>query len=246
MQEFGIIGKTLAHSFSKKYFEEKFKQENISDCIFNEYSLNNIEEITELIKNKPNLKGFSVTIPYKEAIISYLDDMDDIVKEIGACNSVKVDNGKLIGYNTDVTGFLESFMSMYEVQYFNAIILGNGGASKAVKYALEQLSIDSLIVARNPKNNDEISWNNLTPEHFKEANIVINTTPLGTFPNINEYPDIPYSEFSEHFLAFDLIYNPEETIFLKNAREQRSKTINGYYMLEIQAEKSWEIWNHNI
>ena len=243
MREFGIIGKTLVHSFSKKYFEEKFKKEGITNCVFNQYSLKRIEEIKGLIINNPNIEGFSVTMPYKEAIIPYLDEMDDIVKEIGACNCVKVKHGKLIGYNTDVIGFLESFLTMYEVHYFNAIILGNGGASKAVKYALEQLSIDSTFIARNPKNKDDIQWNTLSKEHFKEANIVINTTPLGTFPNIEEFPDIPYSEFNEHILAFDLIYNPEETIFLKNAKEKGAKTINGFEMLEIQADNAWEIWN---
>jgi len=243
MQEFGIIGKTLVHSFSKRYFDEKFKNEGISDCIFNQYTLENIDEIKSLISSNPNLKGFSVTIPYKEAIIPYLDEMDDIVEDIGACNCVKIEDGKLKGYNTDVLGFLESFLTMYEIHYFNAIILGNGGASKAVKYALEQLSIESTIVARNPRNKDEIQWNSLDSEQFKKANIVINTTPLGTFPSIEEYPQISYTELNEHFLAFDLIYNPEETIFLKNAREQGAKTINGYEMLEIQADKAWEIWN---
>jgi len=243
MQEYGIIGKSLVHSFSKKYFEEKFKSVGILDSKFKEYSLDNIEEITKLIQNNQNLKGFSVTIPYKEAILPYLDDMDEVVKEIGACNCVKVENGELKGFNTDVLGFLESFLTMYEVNYFNAIILGNGGASKAVRYALEQLSIDSLIVARNPKHNDELPWNKLSSQHFNAANVVVNTTPLGTFPNVDEFPDIPYSEFSEHHLAFDLIYNPEETVFLKNAKKQEAKTINGYEMLQIQADKAWEIWN---
>ncbi len=243
MQEFGIIGKTLAHSFSKKYFEDKFKKNNITNCVFNEYELNRIEDIQTLISNNPNLKGFSVTIPYKEAILPYLDDMDDIVKDIGACNCVKIDNGKLIGYNTDVIGFLESFLTMYEVHYFNAIILGNGGASKAVKYALEQLSIESTIIARNPKSKNEIQWNTLNQKQYKEANIIVNTTPLGTFPNVNDFPDIPYDIFNDQVLAFDLIYNPDETIFLKKAKDKDAKTINGYEMLEIQADNAWEIWN---
>jgi shikimate dehydrogenase len=242
MEKYGIIGKTLVHSFSKKYFENKFENENISDTEFNEYELENIEEITKLVSNNPELKGFSVTIPYKEAIIPFLDEADDAVKEIGACNCVKVENGKLIGYNTDTLGFLESFLTMYEIHYFKAVILGNGGASKAVVNALEELSIDSLIVARNPKNKEEINWNDLNESHFEDVNIVVNTTPLGTFPNIDEFPNIPYSIFNEHFLAFDLIYNPEKTIFLKNAEENRAKIINGYDMLQFQADRAWEIW----
>jgi len=242
MKKYGIIGKSLVHSFSKKYFEDKFKNENISDVEFLEFEIENIEDIKALIKDHPELKGFSVTIPYKEAIIPFLDETDKVVQEIGACNCVRIENGKLIGYNTDTSGFLESFLTMYEMHYFKAIILGNGGASKAVIHALEELSIDSLIVARNPKNESEILWSDLNSKHFEDANIIVNTTPLGTFPNIDEYPDIPYSEINRHFLAFDLVYNPEKTVFLQKAEKNGAKIINGYDMLQFQAEEAWEIW----
>jgi len=243
MKQYGLIGKTLSHSFSAKYFNEKFEKEGITDCHYELFELENIADIHQLLQKNPNLRGFNVTIPYKEAILPYLDELDIVVQEIGACNCVKVEDGKLIGYNTDVDGFMPTFLALMEMHHDKAIVLGNGGAAKAVIYSLEQWSLDPLVVARNPKNEKELPWNELTEEMVNSHKIIINTTPIGMWPHVNDFPDIPYQGIDRFHLVYDLIYNPEKTLFLKKAEEQDATIKNGMEMLEQQAETAWIIWN---
>ncbi|RLD45440.1 MAG: shikimate dehydrogenase [Bacteroidetes bacterium] len=243
MRKYGLIGKTLKHSFSKKYFDNKFKEENIIDCSYELYELARIEDIKQLLSDNPDIEGLNITLPYKESVIPFLDELDESVKDTDACNCIKITNGKLIGYNTDKEGFLEAFLSVMIMDYHNMLILGNGGASKAVAAALDELSLEYTIVARNPKHKDDLNWKNLTTEHITDANVIINTTPLGMFPNTEQFPDIPYEAISRVQLAFDLIYNPEKTEFLKRAEAQGAEIENGMYMLELQADKAWEIFN---
>ncbi len=242
MREFGLIGKTLKHSFSANYFNAKFLAEGIYGCNYQLFELENISELPKLITEHPNLRGFNITIPYKESILPYLDDMDDMVKEIGACNCVKIENGKLFGYNTDVVGFTNSILPLIEYQHHKALILGNGGAAKAVIYALEQMSIAFQVIARNPKNKTELAWRNLSEDIVKECKIIINATPIGMWPKEDAFPDIAYNALSQFHLAFDLIYNPEATQFLQKAAVQGAKTQNGLEMLELQAEAAWAIF----
>jgi len=243
MFQYGLIGKSLSHSFSAKYFNDKFEKEGITDCSFELFELDSIEQVRDLVKNNPNLKGFSVTIPYKEAILPYLDELNVVVEDIQACNCVKVVDGKLIGYNTDIDGFMSSFLAIMEMHHDKAIVLGNGGAAKAVIHSLEQWSLDPLVVARNPKNENEITFDKLTEEIINEHKIIVNTTPVGMYPNVDECPDIPYSGIDRFHLVYDLIYNPEKTLFLQKAEAQDATIKNGMEMLEQQAETAWIIWN---
>ncbi len=243
MRKFGLIGKSLKHSFSKDYFNSFFKNEGISDAEYNLYELDDITKITELLKHNKDICGLNITIPYKESIIPFLDVSDDIVKETGACNCVKIVNNKLYGYNTDVYGFMHSFLALMQTHHHKAIILGNGGAAKSVIYSLEQLSIDYTIIARKPKNNTEIAWSNFKEEHISQSNIIINTTPIGMYPYIEDFPQLPYSALNRFHLVYDLIYNPEKSVFLQKAESQDATIKNGMEMLVLQAEESWRIWN---
>ncbi len=242
MREFGLIGKTLQHSFSAKYFNDKFQNEGITDCNYQLFELENIEDIRGLISNSPNLQGFNITIPYKESIIPYLDVVDDVVREIGACNCVKIINGKLHGFNTDVIGFMISILPLIEPQHHSAIILGNGGSSKAVIYALEQMSIDHQVIARNTRDKNEILWQDINKALIEEHKVIINTTPLGMWPKVDDFPNIPYEAIDRFHLAFDLIYNPTTTKFLEKADAQDAEIKNGMEMLTEQAEAAWGIW----
>lgn len=242
MREFGLIGKTLQHSFSAKYFNDKFQNEGITDCNYQLFELENIEDIRGLISSSPNLKGFNITIPYKESIIPYLDVVDDVVREIGACNCVKIINGKLHGFNTDVIGFMISILPLIEHQHHSAIILGNGGSSKAVIYALEQMSIDYQVIARNARDKNEILWQDINKALIEEHKVIINTTPLGMWPKVDDFPNIPYEAIDRFHLAYDLIYNPTTTKFLEKADAQDAVIKNGMEMLTEQAEAAWGIW----
>lgn len=241
MKTFGLIGKNIDYSFSRNYFEEKFKNENIKNHSYVNFDLENIQQITDVF-NQSN-SGYNVTIPYKEQIIPYLTKLSPEASVIGAVNTIKIhENGNLEGFNTDFYGFLESLKPHLQPKHKRALVLGTGGASKAVVFALKMLNIETLVVSRNPKNT-EISYKDISEEIFTNHLIVINTSPIGTFPNIKSAPAIPYSYFTRNHIAYDLIYNPEETQFLKNAKLQNAKTINGLKMLILQAEKAWEIWN---
>jgi shikimate dehydrogenase len=244
MKTYGLIGFRLSHSFSKKYFTEKFIKEGIEDCVYENFQLDTIKEFTALVNTDANFKGFNVTIPYKEDVIPFLDELDEAAQEIGAINVIKVqDDGKLIGYNSDYYGFrdtLEKFISLGK--HHNALVLGTGGAAKAVVTALKHLNIPYQYVSRK-KGNGILSYDELNEQIIKEHTIIINTSPLGMYPDIDSYPDIPYQFLTSNHYLYDLVYNPEETVFMKKGIEKGAHVLNGLPMLIGQAEKAWEIWN---
>jgi shikimate dehydrogenase len=246
MRRFGLIGFPLSHSFSKKFFTQKFAAENISGCAYELFPIENIELFPKLIAQDRELEGINVTIPYKLAVIPYLDEIDEAAAQIGAvnCIAVKRGNGKLFlkGYNTDAYGFEESLAPMLEPHHSKALVLGDGGAAKAVKYVLNKLGIPFLVVTRKP-GSDTVLYDRITAEVLKEYTILINTTPLGMSPDYESCPEIPYESLSDRHLAYDLVYNPEETVFLRRSRERGAKIKNGIEMLHLQAERSWYIWN---
>jgi len=241
--KFGLIGKNIDYSFSRGYFSKKFKAENLPHSYIN-FDLDNISQFENIFQVSENIKGLNVTIPYKEAIIPYLDKLNKRAKKIGAVNTIKITKkGKLIGYNTDYYGFKKSLKPHLNKHHKKALILGTGGASKAIAHALKQLKIDFYFVSRSKKENVSFIYSELTEETIKSHQILINCSPVGTHPNVNECPDIPYYGISENHILYDLIYNPEQTKFLKLGDSQNAITVNGLKMLELQAEKSWEIWN---
>lgn len=247
MHRFGLIGHPLGHSFSKAYFTEKFQSEGL-DCEYQNFDLVEISLIQQLVADHPDLKGFNVTIPYKEAIIPYLDEIDETAEEVGAVNTVKVlSDGRMIGYNTDVIGLYTIFPRALPwvdgvLPLRGALVLGTGGASKAVQYVLKKNNIPFHLVSRDP-NKGHFTYENLTPAIIKEHLLIINATPVGMAPNINEAPLIPYEVLTPQHVLFDLIYNPEETQFLRNGKAKGAQTFNGLTMLYAQAKASWEIWN---
>ena len=241
MKLFALIGHPLGHSFSKSYFTEKFEREYIDAC-YDLFDLASINELPRLLASHPDLCGFNVTIPYKEAIIPYLDELDDVAQEVGAVNTVKVlPNGKMKGYNTDVLG-LEHLTSRFSLPNSQpALLLGTGGASKAVQYVLRKNGIPFHLVSRSSGKAD-FTYDELTTDIIKSHLLIVNATPVGMFPHIEEAPLIPYEAITNQHILFDLIYNPEETRFLRHGREHKADTINGIGMLHAQAEASWEIW----
>jgi len=244
MKTYGLIGRSLGHSFSEKYFSEKFQNENIHDCQYRNFEIENIHEEIPILKRNPELKGLNITIPYKTEIISFLDAMSDECRQINACNCIKIKEGKWFGFNTDVTGFEKSFSPYLKPFHKKALVLGTGGASNAVAFILIKLGIDFLKVSRRQNQSvSVISYEDISEEKMTEFKIVINTTPLGTFPNINECPPLPYESVSGQHYFFDLIYNPPKTLFLSLAEKQGAIIENGSQMLAIQAEESWKIWN---
>ena len=242
MRLYGLIGYPLTHSFSKKYFTEKFEKEGLADCRFENFPIASVNELKNILRDQPELLGFGVTIPHKETVISFLNESDNAVKKIKACNCIKIRNGKLIGYNTDVIGFERSLRSVLQPQYKKALILGTGGSAKAVEYVLKQLHILYRYVSRKPSAQN-FSYEQLTPKVIEDTDLIINTTPLGMFPNIIQAPDIPYEALSDKHLLFDLIYNPEKTLFLKKGEERGAAIKNGLDMLKILAEENWMNWN---
>jgi shikimate dehydrogenase len=240
--QFGLVGKNIDYSFSKSYFGEKFKKLNLSDYSYENLDFESIVEFPEYIKLNPTITGLNVTIPYKQAIIPFLDKLSKRAIEIGSVNTIKVTkSGKLKGFNTDYIGFQKSLEPLINTYHKKALILGTGGASKAVAYALKQIGIYYLFVSRNAIG-DAIGYYQINEKTFEEFQIIINCTPVGTFPNTNSCPEIPYDYFTKNHIAFDLIYNPTESLFLKKAKEKGAIIKNGLEMLEIQAEKSWDIW----
>lgn len=243
MRKFGLIGFPLTHSFSKKYFTQKFQNEHIPDAVYDLYELPELKELPALISQNPELKGLSVTIPHKKKVIPFLNELNETAAKIGAVNTIKISEGKLKGYNTDVIGFRESLKKFLPQNFRSrALILGTGGAAQAVKAALQELQIPFQSVSRNPDSGN-LTYENLTPEIIEMHQLIINTTPLGTFPKVETCPPIPYGFLTPQHFLFDLVYNPEETIFMKNGRERGAKTQNGYEMLVLQAEAAWQIWN---
>lgn len=243
MKQYGLIGKTLSHSFSKKYFEEKFKRENIN-AVYENFELNDISQVEGLFSIHSNLCGLNVTIPYKEQIIPYLDEVDEQARKIGAVNTIYIEKetGKMKGYNTDVYGFKQSLKPFLENQHQRALILGTGGASKAVAYVLNELGITTAFVSRTPQLENQLSYDELNENILASFLLIVNTTPLGTFPNVDEKPTINYDAITPNHLLYDLVYNPAETAFLKEGKKRGALTINGEQMLQLQAEKAWEIW----
>jgi shikimate dehydrogenase len=242
MKTYGLIGKSLSHSFSKKYFTEKFHNQGLIDSEYINIEIEAIEEFVEKVKELQP-KGLNVTVPYKELIIPYLDELDEVAKEIGAVNTIVFKNGKLKGYNTDAFGFHQSIKPFFKTQHERALILGTGGASKAVEYVLKQYGVDVLFASRSETKDNILNWNDINENVIKHHLLIINCTPLGMFPNIASKPVIPYSALTERHLLIDLVYNPDETLFLKLGNENGAKVLNGLTMLQQQAEKSWRLWN---
>lgn len=241
MKQFGLIGKNIHYSFSKKYFHEKFIHENIK-ASYQNFDCKDLKEV-ELVLSKKSINGFNVTIPFKQTIMPFLDFLSDDAKQIGAINCIEINKvGKKIGHNTDWIGFLKSIQPHLNQEHKSALILGTGGASKAIAFALKSIGIQYITASRNP-NKGQVSYSDLDENIIQNNLIIVNTTPLGTHPNINESVEIPFSFISNKHIVFDLVYNPEETLFLKKAKNQGALTINGYEMLCNQAELGWEIWN---
>ncbi len=241
---YGLVGRNISYSFSAGYFNKKFgEKEKLKNCIYSNFDIKEINELPEIIENTPKLKGLNVTIPYKEEVIPLLDSISPNAKIIGAVNTIKISkDGKLKGYNTDHHGFKKALQPLLKPHHDKALILGTGGASKAVAYALRKMKIGYDFVSRT--GNDVIfSYEDLNEEVFDEYTIIINTTPLGTFPGIESCPPLDYTLFTDRHIAFDLVYNPVVTKFLRMAKENGATTENGYSMLVYQAEKAWKIWN---
>ncbi|MCE3259046.1 MAG: Shikimate dehydrogenase [Bacteroidetes bacterium] len=243
MNLFGLVGKTLSHSSSRNYFEKKFSQLGLSDHSYENFELSNISEFPALIKSHPQLKGLNVTIPYKEAVLPFMDELTPEAKEIGAVNCVQFKNEKLVGHNTDHYGFKQSIKPFLEPQHERAIILGTGGSSKAVAYALESVGVEVYFVSSSKKGSKLFSYEQLNDYIFEGFKLIVNATPLGMFPDVHACPPIPYQFLTEQHLCVDLIYNPAETLFLEKSKKYGAVTMNGLSMLKLQAEKSWEIWN---
>lgn len=244
---YGLIGYPLSHSFSKGYFARKFAQEGITDSYYEAFPIDSIEHLPSLIKQHPNLVGLNVTIPYKEQILPYLTGLGAGAKAVGAVNTVLIKSAGWFGYNSDIYGFGQSLhhaMEAHAVPIERALILGTGGAAKAVKYALEQKGIDSCFVSRSAQEG-RLTYEELDKEQLDKYRLIINTTPLGMSPKVDSLPNIPYHYMGSNHLCFDLVYNPETTLFLQKAQQQGAFVRNGLEMLHLQAERSWDIWTTN-
>jgi shikimate dehydrogenase len=242
MNRFGLIGYPLGHSFSQQYFNNKFKTENLNDCVFDLFPIENVDSFPELLQAHKDLKGLAVTIPYKQTIINFLTSIDEAASEIGAVNCIKISSQKIIGFNTDVIGFENSIKPILKPHHKKALILGTGGGSKAVQFVFKKLGIEFLLVSRS-KNQQHIQYQDIDELICADYNIIVNATPVGMTPNNDKCPEIPYQFLSEKHLLFDLIYNPAETLFLQKGREAGAQTKNGHEMLITQAEANWKIWN---
>lgn len=245
-ERYGLIGRNLIHSFSADYFNKKFLREGLDAC-YDLFPISSIDKIMSIIENIPELKGINITIPYKEAIMPYLSFVSGEAKECGAVNVVKVNRNiggiYLSGFNTDIIGFMNALMPILEPRHKNALVFGTGGAAKAVKYALEKLEIDYTVVSRKKECGDMV-YSDINKGTIRAHTILINATPLGTYPDVGSAVDIPYDFVTQNHIAFDLVYNPSETSFLRQCRLHGAKCKNGLEMLHIQAEEAWKIWNH--
>ena len=242
MKLFGLIGYPLSHSFSRKYFTEKFEKEGVADHEYLLFPIPHIEELKKVLSDYPGLKGLNVTIPYKEQVIPYLDELSPVVQQVGACNCIRIDEGRLTGFNTDVVGFKQTLEPHLKPHHNKALVLGTGGAAKAVYHVLRELNIEFTMVSRTSSENT-ITYEMIDEQVISEHKLIINTTPLGMHPQVESAPLIPYAFLgTEHYL-YDLVYNPDPTLFLKKGMEMGATTENGSEMLVIQAEESWKIWN---
>lgn len=241
---FGLIGKNISYSFSRKYFSQKFSELKLNNYSYDNFDIKEIDEFPTIIGgNTDSIQGLNVTIPYKLEVFKYIDEIDDDALVIGAVNTIKIlDNGRLKGFNTDVYGFEHSLKPLLKKHVKNALILGTGGASKAVAFVLNKLNIEHKNVSRNPRNIETFSYDELTENVMLNHHLIINCTPIGTHPSADDSPNIPYQYLTNKHFLYDLIYNPSETIFLSRGKEKGAIIKNGLQMLELQADKSWEIW----
>jgi shikimate dehydrogenase len=243
MRKFGLIGYPLTHSFSRNYFMEKFAREQIPDCSYENFPLEFLQQLS-MVLSDPSLCGLNVTIPYKEQVIPFLHQCHEIVQKINACNCIKIQDGKLYGYNTDTLGFEISLVKKLQLHHRKALILGTGGASKAVEYVLQKLGIETLFVTRRPRTSTtDIRYEQVNEALLRSHTLVINTTPVGMYPEIAESPPLPYHGLTPEHYLFDLVYNPAKTLFLQKGEERGAVIENGYDMLLLQAEESWRIWS---
>ena len=238
---YGLVGKNIAYSFSKGYFKEKFKKLGLANYSYENFDLQDINEFSDVLKNTSNLEGLNVTIPYKQEVIPFMNSLDSQAEQIGAVNTIQFTKDGPKGFNTDAYGFENSIRPFLQHHHKKALILGTGGASKAVAFVLSELQIDSVFVSRNPSD-EQMSYTDLNDKVFEEYTVLINCTPLGTHPNVEKKPNIPYQAITEKHLLFDLIYNPSKTAFLLEGESRGASICNGHRMLELQADRAWEIW----
>jgi shikimate dehydrogenase len=241
MRKFGLIGKSLSHSFSKAFFEDYFSSNNI-EATYSNFEFKNEEELTVFLKEQ-KVDGCNVTIPYKETIIPFLDELSEEATAVGAVNTIHLVNNRWIGYNTDVFGFKQSIKPFLTNRHEKALILGTGGAAKAVAYVLKEIGIEVLFVSRSPKGKNQFGYADINEYMIHACKLIVNATPIGMYPNVDECVVFPFPNLTEEHLVVDLIYNPEETMFLKQSRENHATILNGASMLKEQALKSWAIWN---
>jgi shikimate dehydrogenase len=242
MRLFGLIGYPLAQSFSKRYFDEKFEKEGLTDCRFENFSIASISEFPALLKSHPDLQGLAVTIPHKQSVLQYLDDVSAIPPGLKACNCMRIKSGRLTGYNTDHIGFEKSLSPFLQPGHNKALVLGNGGATAAAVYALNRLRIPATIVSRKLHDGATLTYVDLNKDIILQHKLIINTTPLGMYPDTKTAPAIPYQFLTPQHLLFDMVYNPARTVFLQKGEEQGATIKNGYEMLVLQAEENWRIW----
>ncbi|MBN2174915.1 MAG: shikimate dehydrogenase [Bacteroidales bacterium] len=244
---YGLIGKPLSHSFSAEYFARKFRAENIRDCRYHLFELEGLSDLDDLIRNHQNLQGLNVTIPYKRPVIKYLDKISPEAMEIGAVNCIKINRNEkkvtLKGYNTDIYGFEKSINPLLKPHHHKSLVLGTGGSAKAVAWVLNKYGIETLFVSRTPHDCNQVRYSILNEDILSTHLLIVNTTPVGMYPNEGQFPDIPFEFIGKNHLLFDLVYNPAETWFLRKGKQQGASIKNGLEMLQLQAEKSWEIWN---
>lgn len=246
MKLYGLIGYPLSHSFSKHFFSNKFIQEGLDGYEYQNFAIPSIQELKSLLLNTPSLQGLNVTIPYKEKILYFLHEKNEVVKSTGACNCIRISGGRLYGYNTDTIGFEKALKEKLLPHHRNALVLGTGGSSKAIGYVMNKLQINFLYVSRSKSGTNCLLYDDITNKLLQKHTLIINTTPAGMFPDINSAPTINYNELTPMHYLFDLVYNPEKTVFLQKGEERGAIIQNGYDMLVIQAEESWKIWNSAV
>lgn len=242
MRLYGLIGYPLAQSFSKKFFDNKFQREGLSDCRFENFELPSIDDLPRILENNPSLAGLAVTIPHKQSVMRFLDNRTDIPAGLEACNCISIRDHSFYGFNTDHIGFGKSLVPLIDTKIPKALVIGNGGASEAIRFALDNLSIQHTTVSRNP-GNMQLGYAQVDQNVIAEHQLIINTTPLGMYPAIDSYPLLPYHFLTRDHLLYDLVYNPVITRFMEKGNEHGARTVNGQAMLEIQAEENWKIWN---
>lgn len=245
MRRFGLIGKSVAHSFSASYFANKFQQEGITDARYDLFPLEEITQLPALLASHTDLIGLNVTIPYKESVIPLLDALSDEARIIGAVNCIRITNSGTTGYNTDASGFRQSILPFLENQYERALLLGTGGASRAITHVLRERGIEAWYASTSRRGEHILDYNQLDEAAMKHFPLLVNCTPLGTYPRVDEKPPLPYGGLTPQHMLYDLVYNPPETAFLREGRLRGARTMNGLRMLEIQAEESWRIWSQS-